>query len=116
MNSLNNSRPVKPLYYSTQIVWYLFAILQTLLAFRFVLKLTGANPEAGFTSIIYSATQPFVAPFHAVFQTSTVEGSIFEWTTLLAMLVYWMIAVAIVKLLLLVGENVLSSEEARRVE
>jgi hypothetical protein len=27
-----------------------------------------------------------------------VQGSIFEWTTLLAMLVYWMVALAIVNL------------------
>ncbi|MGM0438927.1 MAG: YggT family protein [Patescibacteria group bacterium] len=106
MNSSHNSQSVKPLYYSTQIVWYLLGILQVLLAFRFVVKLTGANPEAGFTSLIYNATRPFTAPFSAVFSTSTVEGNVFEWTTLLAMFVYSLIATGIVQLIIIIGKKV----------
>ena len=60
-----------------------------------------ANATAGFTSFIYGITWPFAAPFLAVFQRTVVQGSIFEWTTLLAMLVYWLIALAIVKLFLM---------------
>lgn len=93
-----NSPSTKPLYRGTQIVWYIVGLLEALLAFRFVLKLLGANAAAGFTSFIYGITQPFAAPFLNVFKISRVEGSIFEWTTLLAMLVYWLIALAIVKL------------------
>jgi len=96
-----NSPTTKPLFKGTQIVWYLLSLLEVLLAFRFVLKLTGANPVAGFTSFIYAITWPFAAPFNAVFLKTTIEGSIFEWTILLAMLVYWMIALAIVKLFLM---------------
>ena len=106
MNSSHNYKSIKPLYYSTQIIWYLLGILQVVLAFRFVLKLTGANPEAGFTSFVYAVSQPFVAPFSAVFSTSTVEGSVFEWTTLLAMFVYSLIAAGIVQLILILGRNV----------
>jgi hypothetical protein len=93
-----NSPSTKPLYRGTQIVWYIVGILEALLAFRFVLKLLGANAAAGFTSFVYGITQPFAAPFLNVFKISRVEGSVFEWTTLLAMLVYWLIAMAIVKL------------------
>jgi hypothetical protein len=93
-----NSPSTKPLYRGTQIVWYILGILEALLAFRFVLKLLGANPNAGFTSFIYGVTQPFATPFLSVFRISRVEGSVLEWTTLLAMLVYWLIALAIVKL------------------
>ena len=86
-----------------------------MLLFRFVLKLTGANPEAGFTSFIYDITSPLVSPFLAVFPTTTVEGSLFEWTTLLAMLVYWIIATVIVRVLLM-GKTVSSSEAAEKLE
>jgi len=89
------------LYRGIQIVWYILSLLEILFAFRFVLKLTGANPTAGFTSFIYTITWPFTAPFLAVFPKTTVQGSIFEWTTILAMLVYWLIATAIVKLFLM---------------
>ncbi len=103
MNDTNsyNSSSTKPLYKGTQIVWYFLWILEALLAFRFVLKLMGANPLAGFTSFIYALTWPFTAPFLAVFKSTTVQGSVFEWTTLLAMLVYWLIATAIVRLFLM---------------
>lgn len=109
MDSSHSPR-TKPLYRGTQIVWYILGLLETALAFRFVLKLLGANPEAGFTSFIYGVTSIFTAPFLSVFSLSRVEGSIFEWTTLLAMLVYWMLAIGIIKLLLM-GKSV-SIEEA----
>jgi hypothetical protein len=101
MDSSFNSSTTKPLYRGTQIVWYILGLLEVLFAFRFVLKLTGANSAAGFTSFIYGITWPFAAPFLAVFQRTIVQGSIFEWTTLLAMLVYWLIALAIIKLFLM---------------
>jgi len=115
MDSSYSSSTTKPIFKGTQIIWYLLGLLEVLLAFRFVLKLMGANAEAGFTSFIYGITWPFTAPFLAVFQKTTVQGSIFEWTTLLAMLVYWLIALAIVKLLL-VGKTVSTPEAAAKLD
>jgi len=110
-----NSPTTKPLFRGTQIVWYILSLLEAVLAFRFALKLAGANPEAGFTSFVYGLTGPFTAPFAAVFPSTTVQGSIFEWTTLLAMLVYWMIALAIVKLFLM-SKTVSTGEAAAKLE
>lgn len=111
MESSFNSSSTKPLYRGTQIVWYILGLLEILFAFRFILKLTGANPVAGFTSFIYGVTWLFVAPFNAVFQRTVVQGSIFEWTTILAMLVYWIVAVSIIKLFL-IGKTVSTPEAA----
>jgi hypothetical protein len=110
-----NSPSTKPLYRGTQIVWYLLGLLELLLAFRFVLKLFGANADAGFTSFIYGVTYIFTAPFLSVFNISKVAGSIFEWTTLLAMLVYWIIAFGIVKLFLM-GKTVSTPEAAVKLD
>lgn len=110
-----NSPTTKPLFKGTQIVWYLLSLLEVLLAFRFVLKFTGANPGAGFTGFIYSITWPFTAPFFAVFPRTTVQGSIFEWTTLLAMLVYWLVALAIVRLFFM-SKTVSTPEAAAKLE
>ena len=96
-----NSPSTKPLYRGTQVVWYILSIVEVLLAFRFVLKLLAANPAAGFTSFIYGITYIFAAPFVSVFRLTQVSGSIFEWTTLLAMVVYWIIALGIIKLFLM---------------
>lgn len=110
-----NSPTTKPLFKGTQIVWYLLSLLEVLLVFRLALKLTGANAAAGFTSFIYAVTWPFTAPFLAVFPMTTVQGSIFEWTTLLAMLVYAMIAYAIVRLFLM-SKTVSTPEAAAKLE
>ncbi len=110
-----SSPTTKPLYRGTQVVWYILGLLEVLMAFRFVLKLLGANPLAGFTSFIYGATKIFVTPFLNVFQISKVEGSIFEWTTLLAMLVYWLIAWGIIKLMLM-GKSVSTPEAAAKLD
>jgi hypothetical protein len=93
-----NSPSTKPLYRGTQIIWYLLGLLNTLLAFRFLLKLMAANSSAGFSNFIYTFSYPFAYPFLNVFKTSKVEGSVFEWTTLLAMAVYALIAWGIVKI------------------
>jgi len=105
-----NSPTTKPLYRGIQVIWYVLSLLEVLLAFRFFLKFLDANPSAGFTSFIYSLTYVFVTPFLNVFHISFVGNSIFEWPTLLAMLVYWLIALAIVALL--VGGKTVSTPEA----
>lgn len=110
-----SSGSTKPLYRGTQIIWYLLGLLEALLAFRLVLKLLGANAGAGFTDLIYTATSIFVAPFTAVFRVSKVEGSIFEWTTILAMFVYFLVAWGIIKLLVM-GKTVSTPEAAVKLD
>lgn len=109
------SPSTRPLYRGTQIVWYILGLVEVLLAFRFVLKLLGANPGAGFTSFIYMVTTPFTAPFVAVFRASKAAGSVFEWTTLLAMFVYYILAWGIIKLLVM-GKPVSTPEAAVKLD
>lgn len=110
-----NSPTTKPLYRGTQVVWYILGLLEALLAFRFVLKLLAANSSAGFSSFIYNVSYPFAAPFLNVFRATRVEGNIFEWTTLLAMLVYLLIAWGIVKLFFM-SKTVSTPEAATKLE
>ena len=106
-----DSPTTKPLYRGVQIVYYILGVLEALLAFRFLLKLLAANPAAGFTDFIYTLSYPFVAPFLSVFRITRVQGSVFEWTTLLAMLVYALIAYGIIKLFVM-GKTVSTPEAA----
>ncbi|MFH0852112.1 MAG: YggT family protein [bacterium] len=112
----SNSSTTKPLYRGTQAVWYILGILEAFLAFRFVFKLLGANAGATFTGFVYNVSSPFVWPFLNVFKISrVVQGSIFEWTTLLAMLVYWLLAWAIIKLFIM-GKSVSTPEAADKLD
>lgn len=115
MDSSYNSSSTKPIYRGTQIVWYILSFIEVILALRFFLKLFGANSSAGFSSFIYSLTAFLVAPFLSVFRITQVAGSVFEWTTLLAMFVYWLIALGIVKLLL-IGKTVSTPEAAAKLD
>lgn len=99
----------RSLYKGAQIVWYLLTIVEAILLLRFVLRLLQANPGAAFTDFVYGFSGLFTGPFQAVFRNLYVEGSVFEWTTLLAMLVYWILAIGIIKLLAM-GRPVSSAE------
>lgn len=109
-----NSPSTKPLYRGTQIVWYLVGLIEALLAGRFILKLFAANAGAGFSDFVYSVTAPLVLPFSTVFRISQVQGSLFEWTTLLAMLVYLLIGWAIIKIFLM-SKTVSTPEAASKL-
>ena len=111
----SNSPTSRPLFRGVQMVWYVLAILEVLLAFRFMMKLLAANPEAGFSRFIYGVTYIFATPFLTVFPNSTAKASIFEWTTLLAMVVFWLIALAI-RRLLVIGKSVSTSEAGAKLE
>jgi hypothetical protein len=111
----STQKGVRPLYRGTQVVWYLFSFIEALLIFRFLLKLIGANPEAIFTNLIYTLSYPFAVPFLYVVRSTQVSGSVFEWTTLLAMLVYWVVAWGIVRLFVM-GKPVSRSEANVKLE
>lgn len=111
-----NSPTTKALFKANQIVWYVLSVLEAILAIRFFLKLLGANPGAGFTDLMYGLSAPFVAPFLSVFNiTPVAAGSVFEWTTLLAMFIYWFVAVGIIQLLMM-SKTVSTREAARMLE
>jgi YggT family protein len=79
-------------------IYLLFGLLEGLLGIRFVLGLLGANPAAGFAQFIYGITGPFIAPFVGLFGQPRFEGSVFEFNSLVAILVYALIAWVLVKI------------------
>ena len=88
---------------TTNLVWYVVGLLEVLLAFRFVLKLLGANPNSGFVDVIYTITGVLTAPFDNIFGVSKPEAgdvqSVFEPSILVAAAVYALIGWGIVKLI-----------------
>ena len=92
------------------VVYFFLGMIEILLAFRFMLKLTGASTASAFVRGIYSVTNIFVMPFEGIFRRAVNQGaetsSIFEPSTLVAMLVYAVIAWGIVKMVrILSGEH-----------
>jgi hypothetical protein len=76
-----------------QITLALLFIVETLLIVRFILKLSGADQGDFVVSVIYNITSPLSDPFLALFSLGPFSpGFVFEWSTLVAMLVYWFLA------------------------
>jgi len=88
----------KAIFRSYQIIWYILGVIEVLLAFRVILKLLGANAFSGFTSFIYATSAPFALPFAGILGVTVSSDLVFEWSTLIAMAVYAVIAYGIVAL------------------
>jgi hypothetical protein len=97
-----NTATIKRINDGTQLFGYMIGIVEVLLLSRFVLKLFDAASTAGFSNFIYKLTYPLSTPFLNFFNVTSPEKNIFEWTTLLAIVVYWLAAVASVKIFFMV--------------
>lgn len=83
-------------------IYFVLGVIEVFLLFRLLLKLLGANPASGFVNFVYDISGIFVAPFNAIFSSTTTEGDVttgvFEPATLVAAIVYAVLAWGIVKL------------------
>jgi len=114
VNTTTKNTSVKSTATSSQtveyLIYFLFGALEVFLAFRLVLKLTGASISSAFVGLIYGLTGIFILPFEGIFRRGYAQGvetrSILEPSTLFAIIVYAVLAWGIVKLLrILSGEQ-----------
>jgi YggT family protein len=87
---------------ATQVVWLLLGILEAFLALRFILKLIGANPGSPVAVFIYGLTGLFLLPFAGLTATPQLGGMVLELSTMVAMVVYALIAWAIERIIWLI--------------
>ncbi|HEY4964500.1 MAG TPA: hypothetical protein VIH90_07455 [Candidatus Saccharimonadales bacterium] len=83
-----------------RILYIIVGFIELVIGLRFVFLLIGANPSSQFVNWIYGWSNTFVAPFAGIFgqhATVTAAGqgvvaqSIFDWTALIALVVYGLI-------------------------
>jgi hypothetical protein len=92
----------RTIFRAYQIIWYILAFIEILLAFRFVFHLMGANPYSGFVALIYGLSGILVAPFVGILPAYGAGVSVFEWSTIIAAVVYLLIAWGLVYLFQLI--------------
>ncbi len=84
------------------LIYFFFGSLDILLAFRLVLKLMGASVSSTFVGFIYGLSGIFILPFEGIFRRGFSQGiettSVLEPSTLVAVIVYAVLAWGIVKL------------------
>jgi YggT family protein len=94
-------------------IYLVLAVIEGLIAIRFVLKLLAANPQAGFAKLIYGVTDPLLAPFTGLLGNPVSNsGNQFEVTSIVAMAVYALVGWLLVKVVgLILNRTVTRSRE-----
>ncbi len=102
--------PSTPVVYrpnlASQIIYYVLDVVEIILALRLIFRLFIANPGNPFVTFIYALTAPLVAPFRGIFYNTNSVGVYFEWATVIAMIIYALIAYIIVRLIELPNNTV----------
>lgn len=63
-------------------------VVWSLLGLRFILRLFSANADNEFVNWIYETSGEVLGPFRGIFPSADLEGFVFDFTALFAMLVY----------------------------
>jgi hypothetical protein len=110
------------IYQGEQLIYLIFGIVEALIAIRLILRLLAANPLAGFASFIYGITDPLVAPFVNLFATPAYDGNVLELGSIVAIIVYALVAWLLVRVLWLAagmdrrGVGTTTERSGRRIE
>ncbi len=104
------------LYRVWQVIWMVLGLVEGLLVIRFLLRLLGANPGAGFAQFIYGVTALPMAPFVALFPSPSYQGSVLEITSIVAMIVYALLAWVIFQIVLLLFSETRTGVVTRRTD
>jgi len=89
----------------SSVIWFVTGLLEACLGLRVVFRLLEANVNTGFVSFIYNLTDPFVRPFAGIFNDPTSDGAVLDSGALVAMVIYALIAWALVRLIWLLFDR-----------
>ena len=81
-----------------QLTWLGLGVLEALIGLRVVFKLIAVNPDNILASLLYGVTNLFLFPFAGLTPTPVSGGMVLQISLLIAMVVYALLAWAVVKL------------------
>lgn len=87
-----------------QAIWFLAHFIAILLGLRFLFLLLGAN-MTGIVLSIYNISSVFVLPFRGIFPSPRTGEFYFDTAALLGILLYYLLAFILVKLLGIFSKN-----------
>src|SRR5260370_14806023 len=70
------------------ITYFVLGVLEVILLLRLLLRLLGANEVSGFVMFLYNLSHIFVPPFNGLFTPHPLAPTVFQSSTLFALLVY----------------------------
>lgn len=90
-----------PVFFA-RLIYFVFGVIIAFIFMRFLLLLLAANQGNAFVDVVYGISGVFVAPFYGIFgYTPTFGASVFDISSLVAMIVYALVAWALVSLVML---------------
>lgn len=89
-----------------RVIYYIAGFIIALLALRLVLLLLAANQGAPFVDFVYALSGFFAVPFYGIFSYQPSYGqSTFEVSTVVAIIVYALVAMGVAKLFTLTSNR-----------
>jgi hypothetical protein len=94
-----NQRRANTRYWIARVTYFILGVLEVILLLRFIFRLLGANQDNAFILFLYNLSHVFVVAFNGIFNDQTIgRVSVFEVSTLIAMIIYALLAWGIVAL------------------
>ena len=98
----NSHQKASTVVFLARLVYFIFGVIVAFIVLRMVLLLLAANHGNAFVDFVYGISGIFVAPFYGVFgYTPTFGASIFDISSLVAIVVYALISWGLVTLITL---------------
>ena len=99
------SRPKDGAVVAQRIIWYIAGFIMTFLALRVVLLMLGANQGNFFVDFVYAVGGFFAMPFMGIFGEPTYGQFFFDTSSVVAIVVYALLAWGISKAFTLTGSR-----------
>ena len=95
----DNQRRANIRSWITRVTYFVLGVLEVILLLRFLFRLLGANQGNSFVMFLYNLSYVFMAAFKGIFSDQALgRNGVFEVSTLIAMIVYALLAWGIVSL------------------
>ena len=99
-------------------IYLIFAVIVGAIVIRVILKVLGASTGVAFTHFMYNVTDPLLAPFRGILPTFVSGTTVFESSSLIAILIYGLIGIALARLVAIMfmrDVTVAHSARSRRI-
>lgn len=104
--TVESSHAVDSRVVAQRIVYYITGVIVAFLLFRTALLLLAANQGSGFVDFVYGVGGFFASPFYGIFSYQPSYGqSTFEISSVVAIIVYTLVAMGIAKLFTLTSSR-----------
>lgn len=97
----DRERRMAKLTRAQQIIYFIATTFAVIILLRILLLALGANQANGFANFVYALSNPLVAPFQSLFGQPQYGNNVFEFSSLVAIAAYYLLAWGISKVVTL---------------